>query len=297
MLVFSLSEVEIACGIENTCSLCDYTNKRTKLIRHLKVVHKLLPWVCKKCKKVWQKSLFDDHPCNSSENTSPFKLTSSSKSKLDGHFFQDYRNKVSKIYAVLGGFSEEVGDKPCGFKLSCSLCTFSATDRVAILRHFRLTHKIRAKMCRNCHTFFQRACFKDHSCGEENSTPSKGNFLFPLENKLPLSKLDMWSHSSNRSSQSLIIITYQPKITAQRTPTKRDLKAPTQFYSRRYRELLQEFSPKKAVVECSDLKDLLKSSRFHRNGKLDLSYVTPKQEKAVREFMIGKSDKVVSCHT
>jgi hypothetical protein len=83
--------VEIGCGIENTCSLCDYSNKRTKLIRHLKVAHKLLPWVCKKCKKIWQKSLFDDHPCTSpdgSKPNSPLKLSEShmnSKSNL-AHF-------------------------------------------------------------------------------------------------------------------------------------------------------------------------------------------------------------------
>jgi hypothetical protein len=130
-------------------------------------------------------------------------------------------------------------------------------------------------MCRECHYFFQRVCFKNHSCTAENSTPSKGKNYFIYYTFYQL------------------FYTLLFDFEGLRTPTKRELKAPTQFYSRRYRELLQEFSPKKAAVECSDLKDLLKSSRFHRNGKLDLSYITPKQEKAVLEFMTGKSDQVV----
>jgi hypothetical protein len=31
----------------------------------------------------------------------------------------------------------------------------------------------------------------------------------------------------------------------------------------------------------------MRSSRFHRNGKLDLNYITPKQLEAVQEFMLG----------
>lgn len=130
-------------------------------------------------------------------------------------------------------------------------------------------------MCRECHFFFQRVCFNSHTCTAENASPAKGKKYFFVGFFIIIVNLTTFDFQ------------------ALRTPTKRELKAPTQFYSRRYRELLQEFSPKKAVVECSDLKDLLKSSRFHRNGKLDLSYITPKQEKAVLEFMTGKSDQVV----
>ena len=78
-----------------------------------------------------------------------------------------------------------------------------------------------------------------------------------------------------------------------RTPTKKDLKAPKQFYSRRYCDLLTQFSPKKPPKDGFNLSDLLKSSRFYRNGKLELNYITPKQLEAVEQFMIGDNSSRV----
>ena len=79
------------------------------------------------------------------------------------------------------------------------------------------------------------------------------------------------------------------EIKPQTTP-KKD-KKPT-FYSTRYRNLLQEFSPKKAQ-QNEDLGEMMQKCVL-RNGKLELNYVTPIQLKAVEEFLFGdpKVEKV-----
>jgi hypothetical protein len=85
------------------------------------------------------------------------------------------------------------------------------------------------------------------------------------------------------------------------TPSKHqkvvDVSARPTFYSRRYKNLLQEFSPKKngrAIVENDDVREILQKTSFLRNGKLDLNYVTPSQLKAVEQFLLGDpSEKVV----
>ena len=68
---------------------------------------------------------------------------------------------------------------------------------------------------------------------------------------------------------------------------KVDKSKPAVFFSRRYRNLLQEFSPKKATNATDELGDMLQRTSVLRNGKLETNFVTPAQLKAVEEFLFG----------
>ena len=163
---------------------------------------------------------------------------------------------------------------PCGSGYKCRLCPYEGPN---ILRHFLAIHNWTAKKCRKCDQFWEKAIFDDHPCGSDQPDVSNGD-LNDDENEVEEDGVS--SDVGTDSEQELPAPIF-------RTPTKRDLKAPKTFYSSRYSELLSQFSPKKLTKDCPNLSDLLRSSRFHRNGKLELNYITPKQLEAVQEFMMG----------
>ena len=50
---------------------------------------------------------------------------------------------------------------------------------------------------------------------------------------------------------------------------------------------MDEFSPKKATNCTDELRDMMERTSVFINGKLQLNYVTPTQQKAVEEFLFG----------
>ena len=180
---------------------------------------------------------------------------------------------------------------PIGFGTRCSSCAYDGPN---ILRHFKAIHDYSGKKCRKCGHFWLKEQIDGHPCAEQPSrmverprgkvTETSNTRVAATLTGQPKPRVTTPIKKVNKDADQKIEYAEISKLIF-KTPTKKDLSAPTQFYSRRYKELLSQFSPKK--LSCNDLKDMMQSSRFLRNGKLDLNYITPKQLEAVQDFMIG----------
>ena len=190
---------------------------------------------------------------------------------------------------------------PIGFGTRCSSCAYDGPN---ILRHFKAIHGYSGKKCRKCGHFWLKEQIDRHPCAEQPShmverprgkvTEASKTRVAAVLTAQPKPRVTTPIKKVNKDADQKIEYAEISKLIF-KTPTKKDLSAPTQFYSRRYKELLSQFSPKK--LSCNDLKDMMQSSRFLRNGKLDLNYITPKQLEAVQDFMIGdRSLRVRNSH-
>ena len=154
---------------------------------------------------------------------------------------------------------EPVGDVLAKTCLKCSQGGFA--KRLHLITHLRQEHELKVKSCTECNFIFRFCHFKRHDCAPRTKIEEKvANAVLPV--------------TPNKSIIS-------PKVSPAKMQTK-----PT-FFSKRYHNLLQEFSPKKNQSSNQDLGEMLTKTSFHRNGKLELNYVTPTQLKAVEEFLYG----------
>ena len=137
------------------------------------------------------------------------------------------------------------------------------------MTHLRKEHGFKVQFCKPCNFIFKLKDFKQHVCC---GRPEKDGS----------SEISDSIHETSTSTSSSSLSS-PVKIT---TPNKNFQTKPT-FFSRRYHNLLQEFSPKKSHSVNQDLGEMLTKTSFYRNGKLALNYVTPTQLKAVEEFLFG----------
>ena len=156
----------------------------------------------------------------------------------------------------------DVSSKQC---LECFKNKF--VKRLHLMIHLRKDHGLKVKYCKPCNFIFKLKDYKSHSCVERQD----GGLMSD-------SNLDTSYSTSTSSTPSPVKIT---------TPNKNFQKTKPTFFSRRYRNLLQEFSPKKNQSANQDLGEMLTKTSFYRNGKLALNYVTPTQLKAVEQFLFG----------
>ena len=188
-----------------------------------------------------------------------------------------------------GKEEEEESILPIGFGTRCSSCPYDGPN---ILRHFQAIHRYKGKKCRKCGHFWQIEQIEDHPCDDqpnhfrERPQDLKERPLLQQSKKSIQREVDDDEEDEDIEEDEEECYQVEAKFVF-RAPTKQELKAPIRFYSRRYKELLSQFSPKKLSKDCPGLSDLLQSSRFQRNGKLDLNYITPTQLEAVQEFMLG----------
>ena len=337
-----LSAVDsLACLVTNACSVCAFNGVRTKLIGHLKKKHSLDPVVCRRCKKIWQKQYFEEHPCSnkksprrktlSEKDISPEKKTVNNddddgslhrkpleeevkatveqttpvKSECDSSMNVSSVNEESVLLLQTPQKAEKCTDNndkdddvemkceidstlmPCGSGTKCRTCPYDGPN---ILRHFQAIHGWQAKKCRKCTHFWEKKSFEEHPCSGKVYDFTSDNVVCVPQKKVAVAAKkvvvdpDGVEDTDQDDDDELDQEELAPVF---KTPTKRDLQAPTQFHSRRYSDLLSQFSPKKLSKDCPSLSEIMRSSRFHRNGKLDLNYITPKQLEAVQDFMLG----------
>ena len=337
------ADASLACLVASTCSVCSFSGVRPKLICHLKKKHHFEPAVCRRCKKIWQKQFFEEHPC--SIKKSPRKKTMSGKDIItpekkvvkdnDNSLHNKSLEKEIKITpeeipatpvksecdssmnisavndeSVLletpqkdENFSEnddndDINDNddvemksetdptlmPCGSGTKCRTCPYDGPN---ILRHFQAIHGWQAKKCRKCTHFWEKKHFEEHPCSDKIYDFKSDNVVCLGPKKVAATKKVVEAEASEPEEEAEDEEDQEELAPVFKTPTKRDLQAPTQFYSRRYSDLLSQFSPKKLSKDCPNLSEIMRSSRFHRNGKLDLNYITPKQLEAVQDFMLG----------
>ena len=156
----------------------------------------------------------------------------------------------------------DVSSKQC---LECFKNKF--VKRLHLMIHLRKDHGLKVKYCKPCNFIFKLKDYKSHICVERQD----GGLMSD-------SNLDTSYSTSTSSTPSPVKVT---------TPNKNFQKTKPTFFSRRYRNLLQEFSPKKNQSANQDLGEMLTKTSFYRNGKLALNYVTPTQLKAVEQFLFG----------
>ena len=152
-----------------------------------------------------------------------------------------------------------VGDYLAKRCLECDECTNA--NKHVIAKHLKEKHELKIKSCYKCKRIFKTRGYKKHTCDPDRKVEKPGEETIVEENG-----------------------DIKPLMVKKVIP---DLSKKPVFYSRRYKNLLQEFSPKKSVTVHDHVGDMMQKTSVLRNGKLELNYVTPNQLKAVEEFLFG----------
>ena len=156
-------------------------------------------------------------------------------------------------------------------KKSCLVCNAGGfKKRLHLVNHLRQEHDLRIQFCKPCNFVFKfGADFRNHTCLLDNDQDKSAS----------VDEGDEIEEDDDNDQEEV------PEVQTPIKSLKKREKAV--FYSRRYKNLLAEFSPKKVQNGNDDLEEMLHKTSFLRNGKLDLNYITPNQLKAVEEFMFG----------
>ena len=143
-------------------------------------------------------------------------------------------------------------------KKSCLVCNAGGfKKRLHLVNHLRQEHDLRIQFCKPCNFVFKfGADFRNHTCLLDNDGQDKS------------ASVDEGDESQEDDDND------QEEVPEVQTPIKSLKKREKAvFYSRRYKNLLAEFSPKKVQNGNDDLEEMLHKTSFLRNGKLDLNYL------------------------
>ena len=154
---------------------------------------------------------------------------------------------------------------------SCLVCDAKGfKKRLHLVNHLRQEHDLRTQFCKPCNFIFKfgAAEFGKRTCCVDDAQDKSASVDEDLDTSAEIEDDEE----------------VPEKVTPVKVLRKREKAV---FYSRRYKNLLAEFSPKKVQNGNDDLEGMLHKTSFLRNGKLDLNYITPNQLKAVEEFMFG----------
>ena len=251
------------------CSESEDFAKKIHLITHLKKDHELKIRFCKQCNMIFKFAGFQNHNCVKTELIQTTEIKKESPKKSPPKLI---------IPAIA------IGD--CNTK-QCLECFESEefSSRIHLITHLKEKHDLRIRFCKICNIIFKFEGFGNHICSPpEKELSNENNENENLDNEI-----------------SIICVTPQKPIPSKLL--KEFQPAPT-FFSRRFHNLLQEFSPKKPhhMSGIQDLEELLDKTSFNsvlpcntsKNGKFELSYVTPTQLKAVEEFLFGDGTEKVN---
>jgi len=168
---------------------------------------------------------------------------------------KDIQDEAAELEQIEFAQVKEVTVKPVAdlkFRKCLECSDLINSKRSVITQHLKEVHDIKFYCCKACKLLFRTCDFKKHQCQ------------------------DFLNRSKHEASECSVV-----------TPTKQPAKPvdkstkPAVFYSRRYKNLLQEFSPKKPGNANVDLSELMQKTSVLRNGKFEPNFVTPIQLKAV----------------
>ena len=260
----------ITIAARKQCQWCGRQISYTNFSKHVKICQlnpestNYNPNAVKPEPKIFRENEDNLEPQNNSNNAKEIR---SKSPEISSNKRTTRSTTTSELKNVIHATSQKnpVGDVSSKQCLECFKNKF--VKRLHLMIHLRKDHGLKVKYCKPCNFIFKLKDFKSHSCVERQDGGLTSD-----------SNLDTSYSTSTSSTPSPVKIT---------TPNKNFQKTKPTFFSRRYRNLLQEFSPKKNQSANQDLGEMLTKTSFYRNGKLALNYVTPTQLKAVEQFLFG----------